>query len=165
MLWEPTARVDVVSVATAPLLRFELPMLVAPSKKVAVPEGVTLNPSELVVAVSVTVWPKLDGSGDGVSSVAVAPRLVFRSTATAPAALPQTLLLQFATTTSGLVSPFRSATATPKGVFPPGGKVTTGCTVPSPLPSNTPTFPPPPVQLPLVAEQFTTTTSGFPSPS
>src|SRR5579871_2648450 len=165
MLCVPTVRVDVVSVACALVLRLEVPRFVDPSKKVTVPVGVTLNPSPVAVAVKVTDWPKLEGFTDEVSVVVVGARLVLRSTATEPGAFPQTLLLQFPTTTSGLPSPLRSATPTAKGVLPPGGKVTTGFRVPSPLPKSTPTLPPPPLQFPLIAEQFTTTTSGLPSPS
>src|SRR5215831_5392723 len=161
----PTVSVDVLSVPSALALRLEVPRLVDPSKKVTVPVGVTLNPSLVAVAVKVTDWPKLEGFWEEVSVVVVGPRLVLRSTETAPGNCPQTLLLQFPTTTSGLLSPLRSATPTAKGVLPPGGKVCTGFNVPSPLPKSTPTLPPPPLQFPLIAEQFTTTTSGLPSPS
>src|SRR5579872_4061978 len=126
MLCVPSARVEVVKVASPLVFRLEVPRFVVPSKKVRVPVGVILNPSPATVAVKVTACPTFDGFGREVSDVADAPRLVLMRTATSPGFWPQTLLAQFATTTSGLLSPFRSATATPNGVFPPGGKVTTG---------------------------------------
>src|SRR5689334_7450752 len=165
MLCVPTVSVDVLSVPCALALRLEVPRLVVPSKKVTVPVGVTVNPSLIAVAVKVTDCPKLEGFEEDVSVVLVGARLVLRSTEIAPGRFPQTLLLQFPTTMSGLLSPLRSATPTAKGVLPPGGKGFTGCSVPSPLPRRTPTFPPPPLQFPLMAEQWTTTTSGLPSPS
>src|SRR5215467_151252 len=164
MLCVPTVSVDVLSVACALALRLAEPRFVDPSKKVTVPVGVIVNPSPAAVAVKVRDCPKLEGFWDEVSVVVVGPRLVFNNTAIPPGSCPQTLLLQFPTTISGLLSPLRSATPTAKGVLPPGGKVSTGFKVPSPLPKSTPTLPPPPLQFPLIAEQFTTTTSGMPSP-
>ena len=83
MLCVPTARVEVVNVAT-PLLRVELPRDVAPSRKFTVPLGVFVNPCAVTVAEKVTACPKLDVLEEEVSAVAVAARLVFKSTATVP---------------------------------------------------------------------------------
>src|SRR5580698_4376494 len=91
MLCVPTARVEVVKVAT-PLLRLELPMEVVPSRKLTVPVGVRLNPCAVTVAENVTACPKMEVLDEEVSAVAVGARLVFKSTATAPAICPQTLL-------------------------------------------------------------------------
>ena len=54
----PTAKVDVVNLATPPL-RVALPIDLLPFLKVTVPVGV--GPAEVTVAVKVTVWPYFDG--------------------------------------------------------------------------------------------------------
>ena len=61
MLCVPTVRVDVLSVACALALRFDVPRFVNPSKNVTVPVGVTLNPPLVAVAVKVTDCPKFEG--------------------------------------------------------------------------------------------------------
>jgi hypothetical protein len=56
---ECTARFEVWKVATPCALRVPVPMTVAPSRKLTVPEGIPLE--AVTVAVKVTVWPWLDG--------------------------------------------------------------------------------------------------------
>jgi hypothetical protein len=166
MLLVPTASVEVVNVATPPV-RAGLPIFVVPSKKVTVPVGVPLpNPvGKVTVAVKVTDCPGLDGFGEDASAVAVGVNVIFNSTPSSPDVAPQLLLAQLAATMSGLPSPFTSPTATPKGSLPPAAKETAVPKVPSPLPTNTLTFPfTGTVQSPLVPEQFATTMSGAPSP-
>ena len=57
-----------VRVAAPEALRVPEPRVVEPSLKVTVPVGVT---AQLMVAVSVTDWPGLDGLGDAVRPVVV----------------------------------------------------------------------------------------------
>ena len=64
--WEATASVVVAKDAT-PLAIVPVPMVVAPSLKVTVPDAVAGE----TVAVNVTNAPKVDGLGDDVSAVAV----------------------------------------------------------------------------------------------
>src|SRR5208337_4876704 len=105
-----------------------------------------------------------------VSGLATSPKemLVFKSTPTTPLLplgqpwlLP--LLQPFATTTSGLPSPFTSATAIEVALYPPEPYCTAGSRVPSPLPRNTPTVP---GELPKfdVDIELAASTSGLPSP-
>ena len=61
---EPTARVDVVSVAL-PLLSSTVPSVVFPAVKVTGPVGVVVG--EVISAVKVTDSPWVDGFGDEVS--------------------------------------------------------------------------------------------------
>lgn len=65
---EPAVSVEVVNVA-CPTLRVPVPMLVAPSKNVAVPVGVPAVAE--TVAVNVTDCPALDGFKDEVNAVDV----------------------------------------------------------------------------------------------
>ena len=124
MLCVPTDREAVEKLAVPLLPRPEDPRLDVPSRKFTVPVGVCLNAADVTVAVNVTLCPTVDGFTEEVSWVVVVPRLAFRSTPTVPFRKPQLLLAQFAVATSGLLSPFRSATAMPKGVLPPEANVT-----------------------------------------
>src|SRR5580698_1217995 len=112
MLRVPTDSVEVVKVATPLPLRLELPILVAPSRKLTVPVGWKLkNCDDVTIAVKVTGWSKLEGLSEEVSAVVVEPRLVLMSTPTVPSEGAPS----FATTRSGLPSPFTSATDTDRG--------------------------------------------------
>jgi hypothetical protein len=68
--WFPTAKADVVKVATPELLSVELPRVALVSRKVTVPVGVP-EPVEVTVAVNVTACPDTDGFGDDMSVVVV----------------------------------------------------------------------------------------------
>src|ERR1700687_3734839 len=118
MLCVPPVSAEVGKVATPLPLTGELPIFVVLSKKFTVPVGVPLKTTDVTIAVKLTACPNVDGFGEEVSAVVVCPALKFISTPTAPFAPPQVLLKQLAATMSGLLSPFRSATATPTGVIP-----------------------------------------------
>ncbi len=67
----PTARAEVVNVATPPL-SVPVPMGLPPSRNVTVPVGVPApGATAETVAVKVTDWPKTDGWTDEVTVVAV----------------------------------------------------------------------------------------------
>ena len=71
MEWLPTESELVVKVAV-PDERAEEPRLWPPSLKVTEPVGVPLpEPLALTWAVRVTVWPKTDEAGEGVSATAL----------------------------------------------------------------------------------------------
>ena len=65
---EPTASLDVVSVATPPLSVTDFISFV-PSLNSTLPVGV--GPADVTVAVKVTVWPSCEGFGLELSSVVV----------------------------------------------------------------------------------------------
>lgn len=69
MVWLPTARAEVVSVATPPA-KVPVPMGLPPSRNVTVPVAVPEPgaPAEMV-AVNVTDWPKILGLFDDVTIV------------------------------------------------------------------------------------------------
>src|ERR1700689_608521 len=85
---------------------------------------------------------------------------LFSSTATEPV-VHSSGAHWLAATTSGLPSPFRSATAIDVALYAPELKVTTGSNVPFPRPSSTPITP---VPQPSTGPQSATTRSGTPSP-
>ena len=60
--WLPTASAEVVNVAIPEPFKVPVPRVVEPSRNVTVPVG-TPDPgaSEVIVAVKVTDWPKIDG--------------------------------------------------------------------------------------------------------
>ena len=73
MKWKPGERVETVSVAP-PALIGTVPSGVPPSVKVTVPVGATEPKKWLMLAVRVTGWPALDGSGDEFRNVEVKRR-------------------------------------------------------------------------------------------
>ena|ERR1700675_2235051 len=73
MLWLPDASDEVLKVAVAAPFRTDVPSVVAPSEKVTVPVG-PVGVDEpgaitVTVAISVTVWPRLEGLGDATNVV------------------------------------------------------------------------------------------------
>ena len=69
MLCAPNPNVDVVKVATPPLM-VEAPSVIVPSLKVTVPVGVPVV-DELTVAVNVTACPTLEGFAEDIRTVLV----------------------------------------------------------------------------------------------
>jgi hypothetical protein len=76
----PTVSVDVVKVATALLLRVPVPSVVAPSKKVAVPVGVS-EVLDVIVAVNVTGVPLNAEAAELINTVVVAAEVIVSVTA------------------------------------------------------------------------------------
>ena len=64
----PPGNVDVLNVAWADAFSVPLPSVVVPSRKVTVPVGVP-GPPPVTVAVSVIVWPKVEGFNEEVRAV------------------------------------------------------------------------------------------------
>jgi hypothetical protein len=75
----PTERTVAERVATPPALRAPVAIVVAPSKKLTVPEGVA--PGPVTVAVKVTIAPKVEGFGVAVSAVVLVALLTTCDTA------------------------------------------------------------------------------------
>jgi hypothetical protein len=75
-LWFPAPNDEVLKVAVAALFRVVVPSEVVPSRKVTIPVGPVgvdePGATTVTVAVSVTVWPKLEGLGDALKPVVVA---------------------------------------------------------------------------------------------
>ena len=71
MVWPPTLRELVVTVATPPLSVTLPPIWLLPSKKLTRPVGVMLPEFGVTVAVKVTLCPKKDGLPDPVTFVVV----------------------------------------------------------------------------------------------
>lgn len=71
MVWLPTAKVEVVRVAT-PRLRLALPIELPSARKVTLPVGVPAPaPIAVTVAVKLTDWPKTLGLGAEATPAAV----------------------------------------------------------------------------------------------
>ena len=79
MLWLPDASDEVLKVAVAAPFRRAVPRAVVPSEKVTVPVGPVgvdePGATTVTVAVSVTVWLRLEGLGDATNVVVVAAGL------------------------------------------------------------------------------------------
>ena len=70
--WLPMARVEDVKVALPAVTVAALARVVVPSVNFTVPVG-TLVPTPVIVAVSVTDWPEVDGLSEDVTAVVVVP--------------------------------------------------------------------------------------------
>jgi hypothetical protein len=87
----PTARADVVKVATPAPLSVPAPIGLPPSRKVTVPVGVPApGATGETVAVNITDWPETEGLTDEVTAV-----VVFALLTTWPPVSVPTLLLKF----------------------------------------------------------------------